>query len=71
MIINEKNNSNILKGTVKRGFNQTPRELKEKIFNEMRNTENPKPQEEKPVNNETMSPAQKLGKAFNNIKRMQ
>ena len=34
MIINENNKDNILKGIVKRGFNQTPNELKEKIFNE-------------------------------------
>lgn len=32
MIINENNKNTILKGTVKRGFNQDPNELKEKFY---------------------------------------
>lgn len=31
MIINENNKNTILKGMVKRGFNQTPNELKEQL----------------------------------------
>lgn len=32
MIINENNKSQILKGTVKRGFNQDPNEIREKLY---------------------------------------
>ena len=32
MIINENNKNTILKGTVKRGFNQDPNELKENFI---------------------------------------
>ncbi len=34
MIINQNNKDNILKGVMKRGFNQTPTELKEKLYSE-------------------------------------
>lgn len=37
MIINENNKSFILGGKFKRGFNQTPKELKEKLYNDLRN----------------------------------
>ncbi len=73
MIINENNKNNILKGNVKRGFNQTPGELKEKIFNQtnmlMKKEKTP---EVNNKNNEmqNMSPAQRIGNAFNNLKRM-
>ncbi len=33
MIINENNKNTILKGIVKRGFNQDPNELREKLYN--------------------------------------
>ena len=32
MIINENNKNQILKGTVKRGFNQDPNEIREKLY---------------------------------------
>ena len=32
MIINENNKNNILKGTIKRGFNQDPNEIREKLY---------------------------------------
>ncbi|MBR3199108.1 MAG: hypothetical protein IKG27_03740 [Bacilli bacterium] len=70
MIINDNNKNNILKGTVKRGFNQTPGELKEKLYNEC-NMPKQESKEEKKSPEETISPAQKLSKALNNIKRMQ
>ena len=41
MIINENNKNSILKGTVKRGFNQDPNELREKLY---QNT-HPKPKQ--------------------------
>ena len=36
MIINENNKNTILKGTVKRGFNQEPKELKEKFYTNLK-----------------------------------
>lgn len=65
MIINEYNKNNILKGKIKRGFNQTPEELKEKIQNQFVNE---KKQELKKEPEKISSP-QDLKKARNILKR--
>lgn len=65
MIINEYNKNNILKGKIKRGFNQTPEELREKIQNQFVNE---KKQELKKEPEKTSSP-QDLKKARNILKR--
>lgn len=73
MIINENNKNNILKGNVKRGFNQTPGELKEKIFNQtnmLMKKEKPERVNNTNKENQDISPAQRIGNAFNNLKRM-
>ena len=68
MIINQNNQNNILKGKMKRGFNQTPEELRKKLQNQYTNeikekTENTKDQIEKP------NIAVDLKKARNILKR--
>ena len=62
MIINQ-NNKDLLKGKVKRGFNQTPEELKEKLTNQKNNIEE--------KNNEVkiIDDYYKLKKARNELKR--
>ena len=65
MIINEYNKNNILKGKIKRGFNQTPEELREKIQNQFVNE---KKQELKKEPEKISSP-QDLKKARNILKR--
>ncbi len=48
MLINENNKNTVLKGMVKRGLNQDPNELKEKLYT-MNNQNNEKKQKEKIV----------------------
>ena len=48
MIINENNKNTVLKGMVKRGLNQDPNELKEKLYT-MNNQNTEKNQKEKIV----------------------
>lgn len=35
MIINERNKNSIISGKIKRGFSQPPKELKEKLYNNL------------------------------------
>ncbi len=67
MIINENNKDNILKGIVKRGFNQTPNELKEKIFNEQLKQ---KKADESNKNDIINYEKTRLSEVINNLKRM-
>lgn len=63
MIINENNKNLILKGKIKRGFNQTPEELREKLMKQNEKEINKK--EETNIINDYY----KLKKARNNLKR--
>ena len=68
MIINENNKSSILNGKFKRGFNQTPKELKEKLHNDLRNYQSEiKPKEE--VKMRRMEP-QAIKKAMENLRKL-
>ncbi len=69
MIINSNNKDNILKGSIKRGFNQTPEELREKLLNErlgIKKQNEPALKQENKIN---MS-GHTLNNAFNNLKKM-
>ncbi len=43
MIINQNNKNNVLKGKVNRGFNQSPQDLKEKLYNQIKNVKKNEP----------------------------
>ena len=69
MVINENNKNNILKGMMKRGFNQDPKEIKEK-FNNVKplneiNSEKINPQ----VNREILGSG-KLKDSFNTFRKL-
>lgn len=64
MIINESNKKNILQGKMKRGFNQTPQDIKDKLYLQKSNE---KTNDNANSNNkESLS----LKNAFNNLKRI-
>ncbi len=68
MIINENNKNKIMGGKIKRGFNQTPKELKEKIYNDLQsyNAEiNPKKTVETPNYN-----PQNLKRTMENMRKL-
>lgn len=64
MIINENNKNILLKGKIKRGFNQTPDELTNKIINQRKKEIKEKNEEETNIDDYF-----KLKKARNNLKR--
>lgn len=64
MIINQNNKDMILKGQMKRGFNQTPAELKEKLANQ-----NIQIKKETTDNNKVTEDYYKLKKIRNELKR--
>lgn len=64
MIINQNNKDFILKGTLKRGFNQTPKEIRDKMLNQ--NTNQDKQKENK---DNLMEEYFKIKKARNELKR--
>lgn len=63
MIINQYNKDNILKGKMKRGFNQLPEELKQKIIN------NKTTEEKKDNKDNNIDYYLKFKNARNNLKR--
>ena len=63
MIINQNNKDAILKGQMKRGFNQTPEELKEKLLNQS------SPLKKKPNEESKMADYLKFKKIRNELKR--
>jgi len=68
MIINENNKVNIMSGKFKRGFNQTPKELKEKIENDLKNYQSSlAPKEE--IKDQKPLP-QDIKKAMENLKKL-
>ena len=72
MIINENNKNTILKGMVKRGFNQNPNELKEKLQanNRMLNNFNTSPKINTTNNKANVSNGnlRKIRSQLNNLK---
>ena len=64
MIINQNNKDFILKGTLKRGINQTPKEIRDKMLNQ--NTNQDKQKENK---DNLMEEYFKIKKARNELKR--
>lgn len=64
MIINQNNKDSILKGKMKRGFNQTPEELKEKLSNH-----NPTANKIQENPNKITDDYMKLKKTRNELKR--
>ena len=64
MIINQNNKDFILKGNMKRGFNQTPQELKDKLSNQNTNIEKQKENKDTLIEDYF-----KIKKARNNLKR--
>lgn len=73
MIINQNNKDFILKGNMKRGFNQTPKELKERLSNQNPNEllSSQNPNEDKQIENKDnlMEEYFKIKKARNELKR--
>ena len=64
MIINENNKNTILKGMVKRGLNQDPNELREKLYKESQKTPEKK-------ENQTPSSTQKnIKDIFNQLRNL-
>lgn len=64
MIINESNKKSVLQGKMKRGFNQTPQDIKDKLYLQKSNE---KTNDNANSNNkESLS----LKNAFNNLKRI-
>ena len=65
MIINEYNKNTILKGKMKRGFNQTPKELKEKLNGlniDVKEKPNDKNTDNKEINNKPLNIQNTLNK---------
>lgn len=71
MIINTNNkDNNIFKGIVKRGFNQSPEELKEKRFNMIHNISKDESTKEANIRKPLTSKPNDLSNAFNNLRRL-
>ena len=73
MIINSNNKDSILKGTMKRGFNQTPKELKDKILNEIKSNKTSKKINETEViknKNINLPELYKMNQALNKLRRL-
>lgn len=70
MIINENNKNTILQGMVKRGFNQTPKDIKDKMYPNAGQISTPK--EIKNPNNQENKIAQNGGlrATFNTLKNL-
>ncbi len=71
MIINENNKNTILKGMIKRGFNQDPSELRDKLHQNLKkpniqnNTVKPAEQINRPASNN-----RSLRETFNELRRL-
>lgn len=73
MIINSNNKDNILKGTIKRGFNKSPDELREEIFNKTHNIKdykNSKENDNNHINDDEDNKAFKLSETISKLKRL-
>lgn len=67
MIINSQNKDSILRGIERRGFNKTPKEIKEKIYNDLHSNKI-----SKEVIQKTAKPKEdflKYKNAFNNLNK--
>ena len=71
MIINSNNKDIFFKGKMKRGFNQTPEELKEKIYNDINNIKRNNEKETKQIiSNDERPEALKINEALKNLKKL-
>lgn len=69
MIINENNKNSILKGQMKRGFNQTPQELNERIMNQNIQNNKIKKDPEPVKQKNTYSQPKNFKSVLHNLKR--
>ena len=73
MIINQNNKDTILKGTMKRGFNQAPSDIKDKLYNNFHNIKNEEKMPTSVVKQNNIlerSKVHKINESFNNLKRL-